>query len=131
MAVSGIQTVDLTETIAARLQEIDGLRVYPYVSDAVRPPSCVIAQPEIDWTDNLSGFCAATWTFPLTVVVPRNNDRDAQASLSRLVMEIANALVVDDVASGIYIEPVDARPISVNVSGTDLPGYALNIRIRA
>jgi hypothetical protein len=130
MAVTTAQTVDISQALAGLLENVDGLRTYWHVSDATRPPACVIGLPSIDWLDQASGFCRATWTFPLTLVVTRNNDRDAQLQLSRLVMEIANALKPD--VPGIFsIEPQDARPTTVTVSGVDQPGYQISVRVRA
>lgn len=131
MAVSTATTVDVAEALRGCLSGVDGLRVYEYAADTARPPCAVILQPEIDYLDNQSGFCTATWTFPVAIVVARNNDRDAQRDLSRLVSECAQALNTAEPDGIFAIEPVDARPTTVNVSGTDLAGYAMTVRVRA
>ena len=82
----------MAQVLAEALAGIAGLRVEPYVSDKSRPPVCIIGQPSIDWTDPESGFCWATWDFPLLLVTARNQDRSAQSELSRLVRDVANAL---------------------------------------
>jgi len=111
---------------------LEGLiRTYWYVSDAIRPPAVVIAQPSIDYLDAAAGFCSATWTFPLTLVVSRTNDRDAQLSLSRNLQLVTNALATAHLAGVQSCEPVDARPLTVTVAGQELPGYAITVRVRA
>lgn len=130
MAITTQQTVDVAQVLQGLLEDIDGLRTYFYVSDTVRPPAVVIAQPFIDYADPDAGFCAATWNFPCTVVVSRSNDREAQRLMSQWLLDITTALKAD--VDGVFsIQPIDARPIPVTVSGQELPGYLLNIRIRA
>lgn len=130
MAGTASQTIDVTQVVASVLSDIEGLRAYWYVADVVRPPAAVVGQPDIDYADNQSGFCSATWTVPLTVVTSRTNDRDAQVEMSRLLSEIVAALGAD-VPDVFDIQPLDARPITVAVQGQDMPGYLLNIRVRA
>lgn len=130
MAVTTVSTIDISQALADVISALD-IRVHWYVSDAVRPPAVVIAQPTIDYTDTLSGFCSATWSFPLTLVVSRNNDRDAQVALASMLQQVTTALTNADVPGLNSIEPVSARPITVTVSGTDLPGYALDVNVRA
>jgi hypothetical protein len=130
MAVTRIGTVDVAHALAELIETVDGVRVYWYVADTVRPPAAVISQPDLDFTDPASTFCAATWTFPVTLVTSRANDRDAQSTMSRLLLDVVSAVSAD--VPGIFaIEPVDARPVPVTVSGQDLPGYLLTIRIKA
>jgi hypothetical protein len=129
MTTTGVLTHEISEEMSRALDGI--VRCYWYVSDAVRPPAVVIGQPAIDYLDTDSGFCAATWTFPLTLVVARNNDREAQLSLSRNLQAITSALDAADLAGTRSCEPVDARPLTVSISGQDLPGYAITVRVRA
>lgn len=131
MATTTKQTVGVSQALADLLADVDGLRTYWYVSDTVRAPACVIGQPVLDFTDSTGGFCAAVWDYPLTVVVARASDRDAQTTMSRLLLEIVAALDVE--VDGVFsIEAVDARPApGVVVSGQELPAYLLNIRVRA
>jgi hypothetical protein len=132
MALTTSTTVDLSQVLADLLAEVDGLRTYWFVADTVRPPAAVIGQPEVDYQDTTSGFCAASWRFPLTVVVARSDDRQAQMNLSRLLADIVTVLRdVPPETPVLSIEPLDARPLGVTVSGQDLPGYLLNILIRA
>jgi hypothetical protein len=131
MATTTVQTVDISQALASILEDIDGLRVYWYISDAVRPPAVVIAQPAIDYLDTQSGFCSATWSYPMTLVVSRSNDRDAQIALSRYVQLVTSALAEADPPDIAAIEPASARPINVNVSGQELPGYDITVQVRA
>jgi hypothetical protein len=130
MAVTTAQTVDVAQVLGSLLETVDGLRPYWYVSDTVRPPAAVIGQPDIDFADAQSGFCAATWTFPVTLITSRANDREAQMAMSRLLLDVVAAVAVD--APGVFdIQPIDARPIPITVAGQELPGYTITIRIRA
>lgn len=131
MATTTAQTTDLAQFIAETLEAIEGLRVYWFVSDAVRPPAVVIAQPSVDYADVAAGFCAATWSFPLTLVVGRNNDREAQLALSRFLQAITSALSAAEADGVTDVSPVAARPITLNVSGTEMPGYAIDVNVYA
>lgn len=131
MAITAAQTVDVAQALSACLGDIDGLRVYEYVADKFYPDGVIIGQPDIDWADETSGWCAATWSFPLTLIVSRNNDKEAQKALGRLVSEIAKALFAAEPDGITTIEPQNARPTTVNVAGTDLPAYLINVRVRA
>jgi hypothetical protein len=129
MVTTTVQTHDLAQAIADVLDGV--VRCYWYVSDLVRPPAVVIALPSVDYEDTLSGFCSATWVFPLTLVVSRNGDRETQVALSRTLQEITTALG-SAVVPGVYtLEPISARPATVTVSGQELPGYNIQVRIRA
>lgn len=131
MAVTATQTLDVAQILANVIGTVEGLRVAWWISDAARPPVAIIAQPEIDYADPEAPFCFAAWVFPVAIVVNRNQDRDAQTDLSRLVSEVAVAL--DDAnPDGVFdLAPLTARPTTVAVAGTDLPAYELRVRVRA
>lgn len=131
MAVTTAQTLDVAQVLADIIDTVDGLRVVWWVSDASRPPVAVIAQPEIDYGDPTAPFCFAAWTFPVAIVVDRNQDRDAQRKLSGFVSAVVVALA-DAAPDGVFdITPLTARPSVVTVAGTDLPAYELRVRVRA
>ena len=132
MAVTTAQTVDVAQVLADIVGTVPELRVVWWVSDASRPPVAVIAQPEIDFGDPDAPFCFARWTFPISIVVERSNDRDAQRKLSYYVSAVAVALNDADPPDGVFdITPLTARPSVVTVAGTDLPAYELRVRVRA
>jgi len=132
MAVTTNQTADVAQALADVIDTVDGLRVVWWISDAARPPVAVIAQPEIDYVDASAPFCFASWTFPVVVVVNRNQDRDAQRELSRFVSEVAGALDDATPPAGVFdITPLTARPSTVTVAGADMPAYELRVRVRA
>jgi hypothetical protein len=131
MATTTTVGTDLAQMIAGALEGIGGLRVYWYVSDAVRPPAVVVAQPSVDYTDTLGGFCHATWTYPLTLVVTRNNDRQAQLDMAAYLQQVTSTLAAITGPDVYAVEPVEARPTTVTVSGQELPGYAITVRVRA
>ena len=91
----------------------------------------MIGQPDIDFIDPDASFCAATWTYGITVVTSRSNDRDAQTEMSRLLLDIVQALSATQPPGVFSVEALDARPIPVQVSGQELPGYLLTVRVRA
>lgn len=130
MALVTVETVEVAEQLKTLLDGVDGLRTYWYVADTVRPPAAVIGQPDIDYADPGSTFCTATWSFPITVVVSRSNEREAQKQMSRLLRDIVGAL--DTEVPGIFsIQPLSARPVTVSLGQQELPGYALDVRVRA
>jgi hypothetical protein len=131
MAVTDVASIDISQELAEVLTGVEDLRPYWYVSDAVRPPAVVIGMPSVDFQDTLGGFCASTWSYPLTLVVGRNNDREAQKALSHYLQLVTTKLAKASVPSIQLIEPVDARPITVSINGQDLPAYALTVRVRA
>jgi hypothetical protein len=131
MAVSTQEIVDVAQALEGLLEGIDGLRVVWFVSDASRPPFANIGLPDIDYADQNSGFCAARWEFPVTLVVTRSNDRQSQRDLSRLLAEIVTTLNDADIEGVFSITPLDARPTTATVGGQDLPGYTLRVAVRA
>jgi hypothetical protein len=131
MAVSTAQHADVAQVLASVLGDVDGLRVVWWVSDATRPPAAVLGQPTIDYLDPDAPFCFATYTFPVSIVVNRNTDRDAQADLSRLTYQAAAALAAAEPDGIFSIEPTDARPSTTEVGGISLPSYLMYVRVRA
>lgn len=136
MVTTTAQTTDLAQVIVDAVAGIDGLRCYAYVADTVRTPAggaaLVVMQPTVDYTDQLAGFCSASWSFPLSLVTTRANEREAQAALSRYLQLVTSALSAAQSPPGVAsVEPIDARPTAVTVSGVDQPGYTINVRIRA
>jgi hypothetical protein len=132
MAGTTQQTTDVAAVLLGLITTVPGLRAYPYVADTVRPPAAVIGQPELDFTDVSSGFCRATFLFPVTLITTRSNERAAQAEMSKLLLDVVTALGGDAPDGVLSIEPLNARPLSgVAVNGQELPAYQLTIRIRA
>ena len=126
-----MQSADVAKVLANILGGIPKVRVHSYVADTTRVPAIVIGLPDVSWVDEDAGPSWATWTYPLTLVVARSNDRDAQADLSRLLDDTATALAKADPDELTTVEPVDGHPQIVNLAGADLPGYQLNVRVRA
>ena len=119
MALTALQTTDVTQVLVGLLETVENLRVYPYVADNVRVPAAVISQPDIDYVDQDAAFCSATWVFPVHLVTSRANDKKAQQDMSALILEVVTSLKAD--VPGIFsIEPLNARPITVTVNGQDL-----------
>jgi len=133
MAVTTRTTYDVATVLVAALAPVQGLRVEWFISDKSRPPVCIIGQPTIDWMDPDSGFCWATWEFPLLIVTTRASDRDAQGDLSRFVCEVANALDTFPTAgTGVeWIAAMNARPDVATIGGQELPAYNLRVQVRA
>jgi hypothetical protein len=131
MATTTQQTTDVTAVLEQILTDVDGLRVYTQVLDTVRPPAVVIAQPGLVFNDFTAGFCAAIWTFGLTVIVSRNNDRAAQTAMSKYLLDIVAALNAADPDGVLSIEPESATPVAITLSGQELPAYTIRVRVRA
>ena len=126
-----MQSADVAKVLANILGGIPKVRVHSYVADTTRVPAIVIGLPDVSWVDEDAGPCWATWTYPLTLVVARSNDRDAQADLSRLLDDTATALAKADPDELTTVEPLNATPATVTVAGQELPGYTLTVRVRA
>jgi len=131
MAVTAVQTIDITQALASLLADVDGLRIEYYVADKSRPPVAVFGLPSIDFQDPDAGFCYATFECPILIITARNNDREAQHELSRLVCDVANALNAGSPPGIFSIDLLDARPSVATVSGQELPAYQLRVRVRA
>ena len=131
MAVTTTQTVDVTSALETLLNSVEGLRAYRYVADNVRVPAAVIAMPSVTFNDPDSGFHGARWEFPVSLIVSRNADRAAQDALARMLSEVAQAIWTTEV-DGVYsIEATTAVPVSITVSGQELPAYTLRVIARA
>lgn len=130
MAVTTARLGDVAATLATLLDAIPGLRSYAHVPDTFRPPGVVIGLPTINYADSSGGFCSASHDFPLTLIVARTSDRDAQAELSRFLAEIVSAL---DLATptDVTIRPQTATPTTASVGGLELPAYALRVLVNA
>lgn len=130
MATTSAQIVDVTGVLAELLRAVDGLRVHEFVADSARPPCVVIGQPTLDFTDAATPFCFATWAVPFNIITTRSDAVSAQREMSQMLADVVDALRGD--APGLFsIEPQDARPSTVAVSGVELPAYLLTVRVRA
>jgi hypothetical protein len=130
MAVTTARLGDVAAILAGVLEVVPGLRTYAHVPDTFRPPGAVVGLPTIDYADSSAGFCSASHDFPVTLIVSRSNDREAQAELSRLLAEVVSALDVANVA-GVTIRPQTATPTTASVGGQDLPAYSLRVLVHA
>lgn len=131
MAITKVPAVDVAKELGEILATVDGLRVYWYTPDKFRPPGVVIGMPDIDYADLSSGFCRARFEYPLTIVVARNADREAQEALSRWTNAVAMALGDAEPPTLFSVEPLDARPVTTTVNGQDLPAYSMRVAVRA
>jgi len=130
MATSTQQTTDVAGELARLLRTVENLRVYEMVLDQARPPCVVLGQPNVDFNDQSGGFCTAVWYFPVNFITARSDPATAQRDLSRMLLDVVAALSTEP-SELFSTEALDARPITVAVGGTELPGYLLNTRIRA
>jgi hypothetical protein len=131
MSTTVTTTTDVAEQLVTILETVPDVRVYGYVPDTFRPSGIVVGQPDIDFVDNQSGFCSATWIFTLTIATARNTERDAQKELARIVGAVAIALNTAESPGLFSIAPLDASPITANVNGQDLPAYSMRVQVRA
>lgn len=131
MAAPTATTVDVSQGLALALAGVDGLRVYDHAADIARVPCLVIQLPTIDYADPSGGFCQAVWSFPLLILVARNNDTAAQAALASFVNQVALALWGAEVEGLASIEPQLAVPTVATLNGQELPAYTLRVQVRA
>lgn len=130
MATTTQNTVDVASEVARLLRTVEGLRVHEFVVDTARPPCVVLGQPSIDYVDQAAAFCAATWSFPVSIVTARTDAVAAQREMSRMLLDVVTALAT--VPDGIFsITPIDARPSTATVSGAELPAYLLTVHVAA
>jgi len=132
VAGTSVETKDLSALLYDIIDALPNVRAYAFIADNVRVPAAVIGQPTLDFTDQSGGFCRAVWQFPVTVITSRSSERNAQAEMSRLLLDIVTALGAADPAEVLSLEPLTARPLpGVAVNGQELPAYQLDVRIRA
>lgn len=67
--------VDVAAQIAARLDTIPGLRVFPYPADSVHEPAAIVAFPDRIDFDATYGRGMDTVELPVYIVVGRASDR--------------------------------------------------------
>lgn len=76
---------DVMDELAARIDAIDGLRVFAYEPDTLQPPAAVVTFPESYDYDATYGRGSDRMTIPVVVMVGRASDRAARGNLSRYV----------------------------------------------
>lgn len=74
---------DVMDEVAARLSAIEGLRVFAYPADDVKPPAAVVLYPEAITFDETYGRGMDRMTLPVLVVVGRPTDRSARDRLAQ------------------------------------------------
>lgn len=73
---------DVMDEVAARLGAIDGLRVFAYPADDVKPPAGIVLYPEGITFDEAYGRGMDRMTLPVLVVVGKVHDRSAKVLIS-------------------------------------------------
>jgi hypothetical protein len=124
---------DIAEALTASLSVIPGVRIYAYGPDNFLPPGIAVQQPSMNWDTQNRTFDAIQWTFPLLVAVARNSEREAQASLYRLVEAISDVLAEDHDLGG-HVQTArltTASPATVTSNGQEYPGYSLTVEVIA
>jgi hypothetical protein len=124
---------DIAEALAAALAVIPDVRTYAYGPDNFLPPGISVQQPTMNWESGSRTFCAIQWTYPLLVAVARNSEREAQASLYRLVEAISDVLAEDHDLGGLVqtARLTTASPATVTSNGQEYPGYSLTVEVIA
>ena len=128
-----VNGADIAAALASALSVIPDVRTYAYGPDTFLPPGIAVQQPSMNWEAGNRTFDAITWQFPLLVAVPRNTEREAQASLYRLVEAISDVLAEDHDLGG-FVETarlLNASPATVTSNGQDYPGFALTVEVIA
>jgi hypothetical protein len=131
MAVGTAVGIDIASVLEELVGSVEGLRAYRYVADNFRPPGAVIALPTIDYDDPAAPFGASSWSYPIAVIVSRNQDRAAQDALARMLAEVVAVVDGANVAGVISVDVISATPAALTVSGQELPAYNVRVRVRA
>lgn len=77
-----VSVSSIMDTLGDALEEIEGLRVFPYYADRVHPPAVVVGWPDSYAYDSTMARGADTLVFPVTVVVGRADARSSRDQLS-------------------------------------------------
>lgn len=74
---------DVMEEVAARLDTIDGLRVFAYPPDSLSEPAAVVSYPDTYEFDGTYGRGMDRMRLPIVVVVGKPTDRSTRDRLAR------------------------------------------------
>lgn len=77
-----MRLADVMDDIAAALQTIHGLRVYPFIVDKVNVPAAVVTWPDSIVYDAAMGRGGDRMTLPVLVLVSRADQRSARDLLA-------------------------------------------------
>jgi hypothetical protein len=91
----------VAEELAARLDTIAGLRVYPEPEDQISPPAAVVTYPDVTF-DGTYGRGMDRMTFPVVIAVKRVNARVSRKQIDEFVSGAGPRSVKAVVESGSY-----------------------------
>ena len=99
--------VDVMDDLAARLNTIEGLRVYAFPPDNVQPPAAVVNYPEAITYDGTFGRGMDRMTLPVMVMVGRASDRASRDQIAPYV----EGSGVKSIKAVLEYEPAEVDPI--------------------
>lgn len=114
---------DVMDAVAARLDTIEGLRVFGYPADDAKPPFAIVDFPDEYVYDETYGRGMDRMTLPVTVYVPRNVDRTLPDQMSAYASGSGPRSVKAVLESGTYTA---FDTIRVSRAEFDWPTYAGN-----
>ena len=125
---------DVMDEVAARLQAVDGLRVYAWPPGTVTPPAAVVAFPESYSYDATYGRGSDVMSLPVVVVVGRPTERGTRDRLARYCDGSGTDSVKRVLESGMYVTCGGVRVTAVtfdmvSIGATEYAGALFDLDI--
>lgn len=125
---------EIVEALAASLDGITGLRVYPHVPGALSPPAAIVQLPRTIDFDLTFARGADTYLFPVMVLVGAADDRAAHINLARFLdasgPSSIKAALDGDLGGKGDVEVKRATGVgSYSVGGIDYAGATLEVEV--
>lgn len=124
---------DVMDEIGAKLDTIDGLRVYPYPADTITPVAAVLSYPEVTYDETMRRGMDR-YSLPLWIVVGKANDRAAQKNIAPLLdgagpSSVKAKLDGTDYQSCDSVRVQMALPDVITIASIDYLGYQFTLDI--
>jgi hypothetical protein len=129
-----VNVAAVMDALGVRLEEIGGLRVYPYSADRVTPPAAIVGWPEPITYDGTLARGLDSMTFPVWIVVGRVDARSARDTLAAYLDGSGTSSVKAALDGGTYtacdsVRVSTAHVESVSIAGTDYLAAILDVEV--
>jgi hypothetical protein len=125
---------NVIDDLETRLKTIPGLRVYPWGTQKITPPGCVLTMPERITVRSVAGRGSRIEGLAVVVAVGRTTSRTAPRLLSPFVSTEGTQSIKYVLESGTYtaFDVVEVDTIEINelsLAGVDYLGAMINTNI--
>lgn len=125
---------DVMDEIAASLETITGLRVWPYPPGAVTPPAAIVSYPETVTFDLTYGRGMDRWKLPVVLVTGKPTDRTTRETLAGFtdVSGLRSVKVAIESATHVAFDHVRVESCEfdvVTIGGVDLMAAIFDLDI--